>query len=53
MKLASIGDYQKLYGFDLSKFKLKNKRKNLRNCVHPEIGKHILQQAQNELIIGS
>jgi len=31
-----------LYGFDLKKYKAKDKRKLLRNCVNPEIGKHIL-----------
>jgi len=45
MKLASIGDYERLYGFDLKGFKLKDKRRNLRNCVHPELGQHILKQA--------
>lgn len=45
MDTASISDYEKFLGFDLSSFKLENKRKNLRNCVNPETGKHILDCA--------
>tara|TARA_Y100000401_G_scaffold55808_1_gene44130 strand:- start:885 stop:1553 length:669 start_codon:yes stop_codon:yes gene_type:complete len=32
-------------GFDLSKYNIKNKIKLLKNCVHPKIGKNILDQA--------
>lgn len=42
---ASIADLQKKHGYDLSKYKLPNKRKALRNCVHPKLGKHILNCA--------
>ena len=35
------------YGFALDKYKLKNKRQFLRNCVTPELGKHILNMAFN------
>lgn len=42
IRTAQIPDLQKLHGFDLSKFKLSNKRQILRNCVYPELGKHIL-----------
>ncbi len=33
----------KLYGFDLAKYKKIEKRKILRNCVVPEIGKYIFE----------
>ena len=42
---AKIIDYCHEYGFDLSGFKTKGKNsklKMLRNCVHPKLGKHIL-----------
>jgi len=42
IRKAQIPDLQKLYGFDLSKYKIKNKRQALRNCVAPELGKHIM-----------
>lgn len=38
---STIKDLQKRKGFDLSKYKGIDKRKILRNCVEPEIGKHI------------
>lgn len=41
IRKAQIPDLEKLHGFDLSNFKLKNKRQVLRNCVHPEVGRHI------------
>lgn len=45
MHRASISELQQQYGFDLSKYKLPNKRQVLRNCVHPELGMHILNAA--------
>lgn len=36
-----IGDWQKIHGFDLSRYALPNKRQVLRNCVSPEIGKYV------------
>ena len=42
IRKAQIPDLQKKYGFDLSSYKLKNKRQVLRNCVEPELGKYIL-----------
>jgi len=38
-------DLSKYLGFDLSKYKIKNKRVLLRNCVHPKIGLHIFNCA--------
>lgn len=45
IRTAQIKDLEKLHGFDLSKYKLKNKRQILRNCVYPPLGLHILKQA--------
>lgn len=42
LRSAQIPDLEKHHGFDLSKYKLPNKRQVLRNCVHPEVGLHIL-----------
>jgi DNA (cytosine-5)-methyltransferase 1 len=42
IRTAQIPDLQKKYGFDLSGYKLSNKRQILRNCVEPEVGLHIL-----------
>lgn len=44
IRTAQIPDLQILHRFDLSAYKLKNKRQVLRNCVLPELGKHILEQ---------
>jgi len=35
---------------DLKQFKFKNKRQVLRNCVYPEVGKHVLECAINETV---
>lgn len=43
IRSAQIPDLQKLHGVDLSKYKLKNKRQVLRNCVLSELGKHVLK----------
>jgi DNA (cytosine-5)-methyltransferase 1 len=42
IRSAQIPDLQKKYGYDLSKYKLSNKRQILRNCVEPELGEFIL-----------
>jgi DNA (cytosine-5)-methyltransferase 1 len=42
IRTAQILDLQKKTGFDLQKYKLKNKRQILRNCVEPKLGLHIL-----------
>lgn len=41
IRTAQIADLEKHHWFDLSKYKLPNKRQILRNCVYPEVGKHI------------
>lgn len=45
IRTAQIPDLQKAYGYDLSNYKLPNKRQVLRNCVNPDLGKHILAYA--------
>lgn len=44
-RIFKASDYEKLYGYDLSKYTGVDKRLLLRNCVEPEIGKHILDCA--------
>jgi DNA (cytosine-5)-methyltransferase 1 len=46
-----IHDLYNHTGIDLSKYKIKNKRQILRNCVFPEIGLHILNSANNYAIL--
>ena len=45
IRTAQIPQLQEIHGFDLSKTQLKNKRQILRNCVLPELGKHIFDCA--------
>jgi DNA (cytosine-5)-methyltransferase 1 len=42
IRKAQIPQLSAKYGYDLSGYKLPNKRQVLRNCVEPEIGKYIL-----------
>ena len=42
IRKSQIPQLQEKYGFDLSNYKLKNKRQVLRNCVEPKVGKYIL-----------
>lgn len=42
IRKVQIPQLQEMYGFDLSSFKITNKRQVLRNCVKPELGLHIL-----------
>ena len=41
-----IADLEQLHGFDLSSYRLPNKRQVLRNCVNPLTGLEILNAAQ-------
>ena len=43
LRAAQIPQLQELHGFDLSNFKIPNKRQVLRNCVHKKLGKHVLE----------
>ena len=47
----SVKKMEMAYGYDLSEYKLdtKLKRKILRNCVKPEIGKYIFEQITGEV----
>ena len=42
---AQIPQLQELHGINLDKYKLANKRQVLRNCVLPELGKHVFECA--------
>jgi DNA (cytosine-5)-methyltransferase 1 len=44
LRSAQIPDLEKALGFDLSAYKLPNKRQVLRNCVLPAVGKYILEE---------
>lgn len=48
VRVFKVEDYEKLYGYDLSIYKIRDKRLLLRNCVEPEVGKHILDWALKE-----
>lgn len=47
VKKFNVLDYEKLYNYDLSSYKIANKRLLLRNCVEPETGLHILNSLIN------
>lgn len=49
IRTAQIPDLQKKHGFNLDKYKLKNKRQILRNCVLPELGLHVFKNAFGEM----
>lgn len=42
---AQIPDLELKHGYDLSQYKISNKRQVLRNCVSPELGLHILEES--------
>ena len=46
IRSAQIPQLQEKYGYDLSKYKLPNKRQVLRNCVEPELGLHVYNAAK-------
>jgi len=48
---GTIESLGKRKGFDLSKYSGIDKRKTLRNCVEPEIGKHILDSSEDYKLI--
>ena len=41
LRSVQVDELQKIHGFDLSCYKIENKRQILRNCVHPKLGLHI------------
>lgn len=50
LRTAQIADLEKLHGFDLSAYKLPNKRQVLRNCVSPETGRQLLDVVESEYL---
>ena len=38
-----VAELQSAYGFDLSGYDLDDKRKRIRNCVDPRLGKHVFE----------
>lgn len=47
IKENNVEDLESMHGFDLRPYKLGNKLKALRNCVHPKVGQYIMDCAQN------
>lgn len=45
VRAATYKEFEKFYGFKLSKYKGFDKRLVLRNCVEPEVGLHILKNS--------
>jgi len=43
-----LNDLQQYHGFDLSKYKIRDKRRLLANCIYPELGLHVFQEAFRE-----
>ena len=43
------GGNRNIYGYDISKYKIKDKRRLLRNMVNPEVGKHIFDCAMGSI----
>jgi DNA (cytosine-5)-methyltransferase 1 len=50
LRKAQIPELQVAYDYDLSEYKLPNKRQVLRNCVLPSVGKHILNSLMEECV---
>ncbi len=48
IRTSQIPQLQEKTGFNLDAYKLENKRQVLRNCVLPEVGKHILDSYINQ-----
>jgi hypothetical protein len=44
--LNKVSDLEALHGYDLSAYRIPNKRQVLRNCVAPETGAYILEAAE-------
>lgn len=48
---GKIAEWEERFGYDLSPYKGIDKRRALRNCVVPKLGKHILDLAINPIIL--
>lgn len=47
IKDGNIEEWQELHGFNISKYKFSTRKDQiLRNCVHPDLGLHILNESQ-------
>lgn len=44
---SNVKEFEEMFGYDLSKYKLDNKLKNLRSCVHPKVGLYLLNCARD------
>jgi len=44
IRSAQIPDLEQIHGYDLSAYKLSNKRQVLRNCVYPPLGEYVFNQ---------
>lgn len=49
LRSAQIPQLEELHGYDLSGYKLPNKRQVLRNCVSPTVGSYVFQQTSRML----
>ena len=47
---SKIEELESFLGYDLSPYKIPNKRQILRNCVNPQLGLHILNHSRNSYI---
>jgi DNA (cytosine-5)-methyltransferase 1 len=47
IRKAQIPQLSAKYGYDLSGYKLSNKRQVLRNCVEPAIGQYVIEKIKN------
>lgn len=44
LRSAQIKDLERHHGYDLSKYKIKDKRQILRNCIYPKLGLYIYNE---------
>lgn len=51
VRTAQIADLEDHHGFDLSNYRLSNKRQILRNCVYPKLGLHVFENALKNKIV--
>jgi DNA (cytosine-5)-methyltransferase 1 len=47
IRFGKVSEYEDQHGFDISKYKIKHRKDQiLRNCVNPDLGLYILEQAR-------
>jgi len=49
----SVSDMSHTFGYDLSGYGIEDKRKTIRNCVDPELGKHVFASRGKQTTLGS